>query len=104
MTLATKGTRRIVVDGVGYRWNLRGRPTYCQALGWAPLTFVAELAERPAAVLVVSLPFAHPSNWLGLPSGTVRPAMVAAAIRRALTGGWRPSESGPAFQLTLDTQ
>jgi hypothetical protein len=41
---APQGSRRIAVDGLVFRWLVRGRPTYCQALGWSPLTFVAELA------------------------------------------------------------
>ncbi|WP_199562471.1 hypothetical protein [Micromonospora deserti] len=101
MTLASKGSRRIVVDGVAFRWTVRRRPTYSQANGWSPLTFVAELAEEPGAVLVVSLPYAHPGNWIGYASAPVRPATVAAGIREALTGGWQPAKPGPAFELTL---
>jgi hypothetical protein len=60
VTLASKGSRRIVVDGLAFRWLVRRRPTYCQALGWAPLTFVAELLDESGAPLVVALPYAHP--------------------------------------------
>lgn len=28
MTVARKGSRRIVVDGVQFRWKVRSRPTY----------------------------------------------------------------------------
>ncbi|GAA1383057.1 hypothetical protein [Catellatospora chokoriensis] len=102
MTLPSKGSRRIVVDGVEFRWTVRRRPTYNQANGWSPLTFVAELAaEEPGAVLVVSMPYAHPGNWIGYLGGSVRPVAVAAGIREALTGGWQPAKPGPAFALTL---
>lgn len=101
MTLAARGSRRIVVDGVEFRWKVRGRPTYCQALGWTPLQFAAELAGRPGALLVVSLPYAHPGNWLELPSAPVRPAAVAAGIRAALADGWQPTRPGRAFELAL---
>ena len=73
-----------------------------QALGWSPLTFVAELAGESGAPLVVALPYAHPGNWLDLPSAAVRPATVAAAIRQALSTGWQPGRPGPAFTLALD--
>ncbi len=101
MTLARKGSRRIVVDGVEYRWKVRGRPTYCQGLGWSPLTFVAETTESPRALLVVEMPCAHPSNWVALPSGAVLPRTVAEAIRTGLARGWNPTSPGPAFTLTL---
>jgi hypothetical protein len=63
--LARKGSRLITVGGATFRWTVRRRPTYSQANGWSPLTFVVERAERPGAILVVSLPCAHPGNWLG---------------------------------------
>jgi hypothetical protein len=102
VTLASKGSRRIVVDGLAFRWLVRPRPTYCQALGWSPLTFVAELFDGSGAVLVVALPYAHPGNWLGLPTTSVRPAIVAAGIRKALAAGWHPHRPGAAFTLSLD--
>src|SRR5262245_11353517 len=101
MTLARKGARRIVVDGVAFSWTVRRRPTYSQANGWSPVAFGAQQGQDAGAVLVVSLPFAHAGNWMGLPSMAVRPAQVAAGIRRALADGWQPSAPGPAFTLTL---
>lgn len=102
MALARKGSRRIAVDGLEFRWLVRRKPTYCQARGWSPLTFIAELADKSGARLVVALPYAHPRNWLNLPSASVRPATVAAAIRQALSAGWQPHRPGPAFTLALD--
>ena len=102
MALAGRGARRITVDGLVFRWLVRRRPTYCQALGWSPLTFVAELAGESGSLLVVALPCAHPGNWLGLPSKPVLPATVAAGIRHALSAGWQPRRPGPAFTLALD--
>lgn len=101
MTLASKGSRRIVVDGVSFRWSVRRRPTYCQANGWSPLTFVVERAEQPGALLVAALPWARPDNWIGSPSGPVLPGMVALGVRRAIGAGWRPSLPGPVFTLLL---
>ncbi|MFF0721855.1 hypothetical protein [Micromonospora sp. NPDC003816] len=101
MTLAIKGSRRITVDGVTFRWAVRRRPTYCQANGWSPLTFVAEQAEQPGALLVASLPCAHPGNWFGMPSQPVLPRTVARGIRQALFTGWRSSRPGPAFKVLL---
>jgi transposase len=80
MTLAAKGSRRITVDGVAFRWSIRRRPTYCQANGWSPLTFVVEQTEQRGALLMVSLPYAHSGNWLGLRSQPVLPGAVATRI------------------------
>lgn len=101
MTLASKGARRIVVDGVAFRWVIRHKPTYSQANGWSWLTVVVEQAGAFGAVLVVSLPCAHPGNWIGLPGMQVRPSIVAEGIRRAVVAGWRPDRSGSAFALSL---
>ncbi|MBO2464649.1 hypothetical protein J4709_44475 [Actinomadura sp. LCR2-06] len=99
MAMAKKGSRRITVAGLEFRWKVRGRPTYDQALGWTPLTFAAERAAEPGALLVVSMRCAHPSNWLGLPATPVLPRTVAAAINTALQRGWQPSQPGPPFVL-----
>jgi hypothetical protein len=104
MTLAAKDSRKITIDGVAFRWKVRGRPTYCQSNGWTPLTFVAEHAERPGALLVVTLPYARPDNWMGLRAAAVLPGTVAEAISQALSGGWRPEVPGPPFALALDEQ
>src|SRR5689334_4595937 len=102
MALARRGSRRIAVDGLVFRWLVRRRPTYCPPLGWSPLTLVAELADESGARLVVALPYAHPGNWLGLPSASVRPATVVEAIRQGLSAGWQPRRPGPAFTLAFD--
>jgi len=99
--MPSRGARRILVDGVPFRWAVRRRPTYHQGNGWAPLTFVVEAADQPGAPLVVTTSAAHPGNWMGLPAGTVRPAMVGSAIRRALDAGWRPGRPGPAVPLHI---
>lgn len=102
MAIARKGSRRITVEGTQFRWKVRARPTYGQGLGATPLTFVAERAEQPGALLVASLPCRHPSNWMGMPAGVVLPSTVVSAIRSALAEGWQPSQPGPAFMLELD--
>jgi hypothetical protein len=98
MALTKKGARRIVVDGVEYRWVVRRKPSYSQGIG-SPLTFVVELFAAHGAVLVVTADDARPDNWLGLPSITILPAQVASCIRTALADGWQPAQPGPPFRL-----
>ncbi|MFF3496865.1 hypothetical protein ACFYWS_36630 [Streptomyces sp. NPDC002795] len=99
MALNRKGSRRIVVDGTTYRWRLRGRPTYDQALCARPCTYAVQHADEPGTTLVVTTNQPHASNWFGAPSATVLPRDVSAAITWALTQGWQPTRPGPPFAL-----
>ncbi|WP_173127558.1 hypothetical protein [Kibdelosporangium persicum] len=99
MTLVKKGSRYLDVDGVTYRWRLRGRPTYSQGNVWGPLRFAVELAEQPGATLVVTTNQPHPSNWMGAPARPVLPSHVARAVRTALAEGWQPASPGKPFPL-----
>ena len=70
--ITKKGSRTLVVDGHSYRWMIRSRPTYAQALGEFPLRFAVEL-EGGASILVVSVDSPRPENWLKLPRKSVTP-------------------------------
>ena len=100
MALTKKGSRLITVDGVVYRWRVRGRPTYAQALGELPLAVAVEQAGCKGSVLLVSMPQDHPGNWFGGPAIPVLPRQVAAVIRKALDEGWRPGQPATAFRTT----
>ena len=101
MAIASKGSRRIVVDGQAYRWTVRPRPTYAQALG-APLGFAVQHAEAAEGqVLHVTADAARPDHWLGEAVVAIGPERVAAAIRLALAAGWKPTAPGSAFALRL---
>lgn len=99
MALVSKGSRRIVMDGRAYRWRLRGRPSYGQALCETPCTYAVEDYDRPGKTLVVTTDQPHSSNWFGRPAKPVLPADVARAIRLAVEGGWDPAGCGAPFVL-----
>ncbi|MEU9616240.1 hypothetical protein AB0D56_32555 [Streptomyces sp. NPDC048209] len=99
MTLARKGSRRISVDGVTYRWTVRGRATYTRGLAWRPLAYAVEHGGTSGATLVVTTNQPHPSNWFVLPARAVFPAAVAVAIRTARASGWAPEKPGQPFHL-----
>ncbi|PIM74488.1 hypothetical protein CTU88_00565 [Streptomyces sp. JV178] len=101
MGLGRKGARRIVVGGTAYRWRLRRRPTYFQALAWTPCTFAVEQADARGSILVVTTAQPHPSNWFGREAHPVRPSDVAHAIELARNRGWTPTEPGSPFLLDL---
>jgi hypothetical protein len=99
MTLTRKGSRHIVVDGTAYRWRLRRRPTYSQALAWTPCTFAVEHADGGGTTLVVTTAHAHPGNWLGREYRPVLPTDVRQAVEHALREGWNPASPGSPFHL-----
>ncbi|MEU9338916.1 hypothetical protein AB0D49_38190 [Streptomyces sp. NPDC048290] len=99
MALGRKRSRRIVVNGTAYRWRLRRRPTYGQALCWTPCAYAVEHAERPGSTLVVTTSQPHPSNWFGHQARPVLPSDVAKAIELALSQGWTATTPGSPFAL-----
>jgi hypothetical protein len=101
MTLTTKGSRRIAVDGTEYRWRIRRKPSYGQGLGWTPLTYAVELtgSNGPGTTLVVTTGQPHPSNWVGAEAIPIRPARVAESIREARAHSWEPAQPGSPFLL-----
>ncbi|MEV4743586.1 hypothetical protein [Streptomyces sp. NPDC049555] len=105
MALNKKGSRRITVDGIEYRWRIRRKPSYMQALCWTPLIYAVEAANgsRPGTTLIVTSNQAHPSNWVGAEAAPVRPACVAASIREAREQGWDPTRAGSPFRLDRST-
>ncbi|MEV5339966.1 hypothetical protein AB0K93_16000 [Streptomyces sp. NPDC052676] len=99
MALGRKGARRIVVDGTSYRWRLRRRPTYNQALCWSPCSYAVEHAVHPGTTLIVTTDQPHTGNWLGRSAKAVLPSDVADAIQAALQQGWVPTRAGSPFHL-----
>ncbi|MFB7740778.1 hypothetical protein ACFXPM_12155 [Streptomyces sp. NPDC059095] len=104
MALVKKGSRRITVDGVAYRWRVRGRATYAQGLVWRPLAYAVERAEVTGAIMVVATNQPHPSNWFEISARPVLPADVAGAIRAAHARGWTPEKPGVPFHLDLSEE
>jgi hypothetical protein len=92
------GSRRLVVDGVAFRWRIRHRATYSQAdYGSGTLHIAVELAEEPGAVLVLYTDRPHPADCGTKRVVPVRPSEVAGWVRTALGAGWVPSQPGQQF-------
>jgi hypothetical protein len=64
------------------------------------LTFSVQ-REGGGSVLLVITDGPRPDNWLARPGAVITPSVVAGAIRRALTAGWRAGEAGSTFKLTF---
>ena len=103
MALTRKGTRPIAVDGVNYRWYVRRKPSYGQALALSNLTVAVALdAPSGGSVLLVDVGRPRPDNWMGTAEAAVCPADVARYVRAARAAGWEPSAPGRAFRLNAE--
>jgi hypothetical protein len=100
VAIPKKGSRLITVDGQSYRWTIRSKPTYVQGAFSGAMTFAVEAADHPWRVLHIELERPRPDNWLLVETSPVTPSEVERCVRRALEAGWRPTESGPPFELS----
>ncbi|MFF3552048.1 hypothetical protein ACFYXL_01375 [Streptomyces tsukubensis] len=100
MALAKKGSRRIVVDGVEYRWRVSRKHWCCDYEG-STVGYVAEDATRPGTTLVVETGRPAVLNSDLVPTGVILPREVAAGIRAARSKGWTPGSNGSPFKLHL---
>jgi hypothetical protein len=101
MTIPKKGSRRIVVDDLPYRWAVRRKPTYAQALTEVGLTFAVVNETHPGTTLVIVLDDPRPDNWLDKQGASVLPSTVEQAIRKALLQGWRSADEGSPYVLHM---
>ena len=93
------GSRRLVVDGMSYRWRIRHRATYSQAdYGSGTLHVAVEWADKPGTLLVLDTDRRHPADWDERPIIPVLPSDVATWIRAALRAGWCPAAAGAPFR------
>ncbi|MER7582370.1 hypothetical protein [Kitasatospora sp. NPDC097691] len=98
MALAKKGSRRIDVDGVEYRWRV-SRKHWCCDYDVGTLGYVVEDATAPGTTLVVETGRRAVLEPNLVPAEVVLPREVAAGIRAALSTGWTPGASGSPFKL-----
>jgi hypothetical protein len=104
MATRKTGSRRIVVDGVAYRWRIRKRGTYSQTgYGCGKVHLTVELAEQPGAILMLYTDRPHPADWGTKVVVPVRPSDVAGWVREALAAGWMPSQPGSQFAYSAVT-
>ena len=99
MAIPKKGSRKIVVDTVEYRWTIRSKPTYSQGAFGNHMTAAVELAEKSGAVLSITFPWVRCDNWIGNPELPVTPKDIENCIRSALQDGWQPAKRGSAFKF-----
>jgi hypothetical protein len=101
MAFRKTGSRRIVVDGIAYRWRFNHRVSSGAWDGCMGCVVTVQKADCNGSVLTIRYEEHHPTVaavWGG-PIISVRPAHVASAIRTAITDGWRPADKGAGFSV-----
>lgn len=101
MAIPKKGSRKITVDHTNYRWAIRRKPSYGQAIAESNLSVAVELYDDPQSKLIVTFPFPRPDNWIKSHNEAVTPGRLAESIRQAKKDGWQPQSRGPAFELNF---
>lgn len=98
MAIPKKGSRKIVIESVEYRWTIRSKPTYSQGAFGDDMTAAVELAESPGTVLSITFPWMRCDSWIGNPEIPVTPKDIEFCIKDALSNGWQPEAKGSAFK------
>lgn len=95
MSIPRKGSRKIEVDDVVYRWTIRRKASRMQAdYEDIPATIAIEKLEGPSSKLIVLTNKAHPQNaFIDRPSGVV-PSEVRQWIKQSVALGWNACEGG----------
>ena len=98
MAIPKKGSRKIIVTGVIYRWYIRKKPSYGQALSESNLTAVVELFENPVSLLTIDFNCFRNDSWIDPGNRNVKPSHISEGIKMALIEGWLPSSPKPHTQ------
>ena len=86
MGMPKKGTRRICVDRMPYRWIAR------ELL--PGLRIIVQAVERSGAVLILR-------TDQNIAATHVPPSQIAAAIQSARAAGWEPQHPGPPVEVSM---
>lgn len=100
MAIARKGSRKITFNNQSYRWYIRRKPTYCQAVFQSPMLMAVESeTEGENCVLLVNFNISRPDNAISPHQTAVTPNLVCQVIDGALAAGWKPEDKTPNFQF-----
>ena len=124
MTLARKGTRKLVVAGVAYRWHVsrwrkisdwtparaglideawlsRARKLGLGGVADVTFTIAVELEEKPRSKIIATYHASIVDGFLGPEQLTrIQPKLASAIVEHALASGWKPAEVGD-FRMNI---
>lgn len=96
MAIPKKGTRRIVIDNVVYRWLLKFSKS---AEFMKSITIAVQPEPSPASKLII-YPIAVDVNYVDYNRGEpFTPKVVEHLVRSAFDAGWQPLDSKETFYL-----
>ena len=93
MAIPKKGSRKIEVNGIVYRWAIRSKPTYSQANEWSNLKAVVELFDNPVSKLSIDFTVPRNDSWLSNNNVNISPKDISACILKSLKLGWVATKS-----------
>jgi hypothetical protein len=94
MAIAREGSRRIVVDGVTYRWRANG-----DNVGYGLVDVAIALDQATGTTLLFCSDEERVDTLTGYSHPVITPARISEVIRLALGCGWRADEPGKPFDL-----
>jgi len=102
MAILKKGSRKIVVESIEYRWNIRRKPTHSQADFSCNVTASAELSDASGTVLVITFLWNNYHYYEGT-EHPITPKHIQESITGAINAGWEPSKQGAQFNYEHKT-
>ena len=101
MAISKRGSRRIVVDGIAYRWKVP-LPDESQEEGWPGMAAAVSRIESNGSQLWLKFSDRYsmggPCAEQGKP---ILPSEIALGIRAALASGWQADRPGKQFDFRV---
>ncbi|WP_353777682.1 hypothetical protein [Winogradskyella sp. 3972H.M.0a.05] len=102
MSIPKKGTRKISVNELKFRWLIRKKATYTQSVyGIGKLHVAVELEENPKTSLLIHTDRNHPNDIETEIVNPIKPSDISNWIKQALELGWNPSKFGSPFRTKI---
>ena len=105
MAIPKKGTRKIKINELEYRWLIRKKATYGQTdYGIGKLHVAVELDEKPGTSLFIYTDRKHPKDIETEVVNPIKPSDISKWIKQALLIGWNPSEKGKPLRTKIENE
>lgn len=105
MAIPKKGSRKITVNDVNFRWLIRRKSTYGQTdYGYGKLHVAVELEENPKTSLFIYTDRKHPSDIETEKVTPITPFDISNWIKQALLIGWNLSSNGKPFRAKIENE
>jgi len=103
LAIPKKGSRKIIVNEIAFRWLIRRKTIYSKLdYGIGKLHVAVELFEQPKSTLIIYSDRPHPHN-VGRPKVIpITPSDIQKWIQEALILKWDPYKSGPQFYTNIE--